>query len=130
MSALSRFTLLAVFALCASAAHAVGLGPVEVRSFLNEPLRAQVVLSDVPVDRLQTLSASIASERAYEELGLARNDYLRNVTVSVTAEGGTPVLRLRGERPLQEPLLELLVVVRDGRQLVQRSYTLLIVIVR
>ncbi|WP_421718444.1 FimV/HubP family polar landmark protein [Algiphilus sp.] len=126
MSALSRFTLLAVFALCASAAHAVGLGPVEVRSFLNEPLRAQVVLSDVPVDRLQTLSASIASERAYEELGLARNDYLRNVTVSVTAEGGTPVLRLRGERPLQEPLLELLVVVRDGRQLVQRSYTLLI----
>ncbi|WP_420426538.1 FimV/HubP family polar landmark protein [Algiphilus sp.] len=126
MSALSRLTLLAAIALFASAAHAVGLGPVELRSYLNEPLRADIALRDVPADRLERLGASIASERAYEELGLARNDYLRNVSATLAMEDGKPVVRLRGQRPLQEPLLEVLVVVREGRQMVQRSYTLLI----
>lgn len=126
MSALSRLTLLAVTACCASAAHAVGLGPIELRSYLNEPLRADVVLRDVSSEGLDSISASIASESAYEELGIARNDYLRNVDATLVLVDGEPVVRLRGNRPLQEPLLELLVVVRDGRQLVQRSYTLFI----
>lgn len=126
MSALSRLTLLAVIACCAPAAHAVGLGSIELRSYLNEPLRADVVLRDVTSERLDSISASIASESTYEELGIARNDYLRNVDASLVLVDGEPVVRLRGNRPLQEPLLELLVVVRDGRQLVQRSYTLFI----
>lgn len=126
MSALSRLTLLAALACCASAAHAVGLGPIELRSYLNEPLRADVALRDVVPERLDSISVRVASESAYEELGLARNDYLRTVDASLLLVDGQPVVRLRGNRPLQEPLLELLLVVREGRQLVQRSYTLFI----
>jgi len=126
MSVLSRLTLLAITACCASAAHAVGLGPIELRSYLNEPLRADVALQDVAPERLDSISARVASESAYEELGLSRNDYLGSVEALVVLDNGQPVVRLRGNRALQEPLLELLVVVREGRQLVQRNYTLFV----
>ena len=126
MSALSRFTLLAVFALCASAAHAVGLGPVEVRSFLNEPLRADIELRDVAPESLDELVVGVAPEEAFDAIGLARADYFRHVRSSIVLREGSPTVRLEGSRALREPLLDLLVVVRQGRQSVQRAYTLFI----
>ncbi|MHA7835114.1 MAG: FimV/HubP family polar landmark protein, partial [Algiphilus sp.] len=126
MSALSRLTLLAAIAFCASAAHAVGLGPVELRSYLNEPLRADIPLRDVDPGALGDIAVGVASDDAYKALGLSRNDYLRHVEASVVLRDGLPTLRLLGDRALREPLIDLLVFVRQGRQSVQRTYTLFI----
>jgi pilus assembly protein FimV len=127
MSVVKRISLLCALLCAAGAAHAVNLGAIELESALNQPLRATVPVRGVDSEALSGLRVRLAPAERFEAAGLIRNDYLRNLRLSVEEDkNGRPVVRIRGEGPLREPMLDLLVELQQGRQKVQRGYTLLI----
>lgn len=127
MSVVKRISLLCALLCAAGAAHAISLGAIELESALNQPLQATVPLRGVASDELSGLRVRLAPAERFEAAGLIRDDYLRNLRLSVEeGRDGRPVVRIRGEGPLREPMLDLLIELRQGRQNVQRGYTLLV----
>lgn len=107
--------------------HALGLGEIEVRSALNEPLNAVVTLTSATDQQLKTLKVSIASREAFSRAGISRPLLLSEF--EFTAErnaAGTPVIRISTDGPVREPYLDFLLDAAwpSGRLL--RHYTILI----
>jgi pilus assembly protein FimV len=108
-------------------AQALGLGEVELQSFLNEPLDADIALTKTKgVDR-ENIIAELASPEAFERLGLRRDYFLNNLDFSVeTAPNGELVVNVTSREPVREPYLNFLVEVTwpNGRLL--REYSVLV----
>ncbi len=94
-----------------TAVQAVVLGPVHVRSHLGQPLVAEVDLLDVDQD---SLKAGLASAAVHRNHGYQIPSELGNVNVKVQRKSdGRRVLRLTSERPVREPVVELLLEAED-----------------
>lgn len=94
-----------------TAAQAVVLGPVHVRSHLGQPLVAEVDLLDVDQD---SLKAGLAPAAVHRKHGYQIPSELGNVNVKVQRKSdGRRVLRLTSERPVREPVVELLLEAED-----------------
>ncbi|MCK5770269.1 FimV/HubP family polar landmark protein [Algiphilus sp.] len=126
MTVAKRALLAVAIACVAPGARAIGLGSLELHSALNQPLHATVTLRDVNMDALDEVSARIAPADRYAATDLVRDDYLRNLRLAVERIDGRPVVTVRGASALREPVIDLLIEVQQGRQSVQRAYTLLV----
>ncbi|MGB0213474.1 type IV pilus assembly protein FimV, partial [Algiphilus sp.] len=126
MTVAKRALLAVAIACVAPGARAIGLGSLELHSALNQPLHATVTLRDVNMDALDEVSARIAPADRYAATDLVRDDYLRNLRLVVERIDGRPVVTVRGASALREPVIDLLIEVQQGRQSVQRAYTLLV----
>lgn len=108
-------------------AFGLGLGDINVKSNLNDPL-----VAEIPLLRLQGLSPgeilpSLASNDDFRRAGIERNFFLSNVQFLVVEnEMGQPVIQLSTRQPVREPFLNFLVEVNwpSGRLL--REYTILL----
>ena len=57
-------------------AMALGLGEIQVRSALNQPVVAQIPLLAVPIDQLDAVRVKLADRADFERMGIERADYL------------------------------------------------------
>ena len=105
---------------------ALGLGELNLRSYLNEPLRAEVALLDSDAFDDSDLLVGLASEVEFERLGISRDFFLTRINFQVESDEMGRRVVLTTEAPLREPYLDLVVEARwpDGRLL--REYTVLI----
>ncbi|MBS3803350.1 MAG: hypothetical protein KGY54_02305 [Oleiphilaceae bacterium] len=107
--------------------QALGLGEVELQSFLNETLNAEISLSRTDGVDPQNITAEIASPEAFERLGLSRNFFLNKLEFNVeTKPGGNMVVNVTSSEPVREPFLNFLIEVSwpSGRLL--REYSVLV----
>ena len=66
-----KLTAVAITALMASSQlAALGLGPLEVKSNLDQPLNGEIQLRLAAGDDLSSVEASIASQEDFEKLGI------------------------------------------------------------
>ncbi|THF62480.1 FimV/HubP family polar landmark protein [Pseudothauera rhizosphaerae] len=108
-----------------SSAFALGAGPINVRSGLGQPLRAEVPLS-ATAQELQTLSAKVASPDAFRQANITYSATLTGLRLSVDSSGSRPVLRITSERPVNEPFIDLLVEFNWASGKLTREYTFLL----
>ena len=54
-------------------AHAFGLGKLELSSALNEPLRAEVLITALKDNEVENLQVRLASSKEFEQSGIERN---------------------------------------------------------
>lgn len=108
-------------------AHALGLGPITVRSGLNEPLRAEIPLLEVSTDELAGIETRLATSSDFARVGLSAS----NVPVPlefavVTGASGAPAIAVTSREPVREPLVSVLIEVNwsNGRML--REYNILL----
>ncbi len=105
---LIRLSLLAglVAPLCA---FALGVGPLEVRSALNQNFEAEIpLISSNPVE-LIGLTAQIPRQQTFDWAGLERYEFLSKLRFSAqTPPGGPNVLKITSTEPLREPNFTLL----------------------
>lgn len=107
-----------------SIATALGLGPIEVRSALNEPLNARIPVRAEPTE-VESLRAELASEEAFGDAGLDRPYALSEIRFEVVAEGsGAPYVRVTTGEPVREPFIAFLADVRWSGGRLRREYTL------
>ena len=122
-----RKRLAAVLVLCAvlPVAQAAGLGKLTLLSALGQPLNAEVEIVSLQPGE-EGLSARLASSQAFAQAGIEADPVLSDVRFTVERRGSTPILRLRSSRPINEPLLKLLVELTSSSSAQVREYTLLL----
>jgi pilus assembly protein FimV len=115
----------ALFCAVLSIAQAAGLGKLTLISALGQPLNAEVEIVSLQPGE-EGLSARLASPQAFAQAGIEPNPVLSDVRFTIERRGGTPILRLRGSQPINEPLLKLLVELTSSSSRQVREYTLLL----
>ncbi len=115
-------------ALGASQVNALGLGEIQVNSALNEPLDAEIKLTqvrDLSPLQIQPRMASLDEYATSTGGGQAR--YLRDIQFQVlVSPEGTGRIRLKSSEPVQEPFLNFMVEVNWPSGRLVREYTLLL----
>lgn len=107
-------------------AWALGLGQVQQRSALNEPLSARIPLSSVRAGELESMVVELAPAEAFRRVGMDRPFSLSRLQFEVVEEGGQPYIRVSTQQPVREPFLSFLVEVSWNRGRMLREYTLLL----
>ena len=122
-------TALAVgLALASSTAAALGLGQIELKSRLGEPLLAEIpIISNDPAE-LERLRAGLASPATFARVGLQPPDaVVANLQfVSALDARGNPVIRVTSSQPIEQPLLTFLIEVDWGQGRLVREYSTLL----
>lgn len=111
----------------ASSLMALGLGELQLDSFLNEPLDASVDLLNLDGLHEDEIRVRLATSEDFDKMGLDRAYFLTNITFEVVPDGqGGARILMRSEEPVLEPYLDFIVEARwpSGRLL--REYTVLI----
>jgi len=116
----------ALATLIAHACWGFGLGDATLYSYLNEPLRAELVLLDTDGLDAADIRLGLAAEGEFERLGVDRGQFLSQLVFDVQFEASGARALLTSEQPVREPYLNFVVEARwpEGRLL--REYTLLI----
>ncbi|RUR32850.1 LysM peptidoglycan-binding domain-containing protein [Vreelandella andesensis] len=106
-------------------ALALSLGQATVNSPLDAPLEATVPLQQSERFALSDLRVDVASESAFQALGLEWTPLTASVNVQIQAQSGGHRLVLRSSQAVHEPWLDLLLTITspEGRQ--TRALTLL-----
>jgi pilus assembly protein FimV len=112
----------------ASSAQALGLGPIEVKSGLNQPLVAEIPILSAAPGELEELEVRLASPEAFARVGLERPVGLTaNLQMSVGRNAsGQPVIRITTPDRFNEPFLTFLLEANWGRGSVVREFSALV----
>ena len=103
----------------------VSLGEIEVRSYLNQPLQAQIRVQGSALTD-EGLEIRLASEEAYRRSGLTRGAVPADLAIELEGTGTSRIVRLTTQRPVREPYVGLLLEARWGAGRVLREYTILL----
>jgi len=116
----------AMMPLFASSSWGLGLGDITMKSYLNEPLRAEVELLDVQNLSADDIRIRLATQDDFDRVGIDRAYFLTNVRFEVVVNQNGGKILLSTDQPLLEPYLDFLIETRwpAGRML--REYTVLV----
>ena len=123
----SAVALACAMGLAASDANALALGRLSVQSGLGEPLRAEIDIPEINAAEADSLRATIASPEAYKASGLEYNPALNGLRLSLQKRpDGRSFLRITGDRPVNDPFLDLVLDANWAAGRTVRDYTLLL----
>jgi pilus assembly protein FimV len=117
----------AASALSSGMAQALGLGGLTVKSTLNQPLLAEIELTQVQDLNASQVVPSLATSAEFAQAGVSRTAVLDDLTFTpVINASGKSVLRITSSKPVRDPYVKFLVQVLwpNGRAL--REYSLLL----
>src|SRR5690606_24737030 len=112
--------MLALTALQAGFASALGLGNLTLNSALNQPLRAEIRLLDTGELDASQVKIQLAAPEDFQRAGVERDYFLTNLQFSVEMDGqGRGVIRINTREPVVEPYLNFILEARwpSGRML-------------
>ncbi|NOY61948.1 MAG: hypothetical protein GXP10_02130 [Gammaproteobacteria bacterium] len=120
--------LSALLAVCFSApAFSLGLGEIEVRSELNQPLDAEVALLSATPEDLEMIRVALASYDDFEQAEIDRPSVLSLLQFEVIHDGGqNPYIKISSKKPIKEPFLDFIVEANWPKGRLLREYTLLL----
>ncbi|MFL1465588.1 FimV/HubP family polar landmark protein [Marinobacter sp. HN1S83] len=108
-------------------AQALGLGEIELQSYLNEPLEADINLRKSRGIDPDDVFVNIASEGDYQRVGIDRNYFLTKLKFEVTTSSdGNLIVNVSSREPLREPYLNFLLEVTWPSGRLMREYSLLV----
>jgi pilus assembly protein FimV len=113
-------------ALASGGAFGLGLGDIEMRSALNQPMQAEIRLTAVKSGELEGMIVQLASADAYARAGIERSTVLTDLSFSLDRSGPVPVIRIASTRPVVEPFLNFLLEVDWPQGRMIREYTVLL----
>ncbi|MCP3689508.1 MAG: LysM peptidoglycan-binding domain-containing protein [Gammaproteobacteria bacterium] len=109
-------------------ALALGLGEIEVSSYLNQPLNAEIEVISARAGEIDDLLVGLASREAFTKAGLARPTNLSELRFAVkkSEEGDTAVIKITTKAAIKEPFLNFLVEADWSKGRVLREFTILL----
>jgi pilus assembly protein FimV len=111
--------VLAMGGVCA--AHALGLGEIEVKSHLNEPLSATIPLT-ATARELESLVVELAGNEEFERAGLERAEFLSQLSFEIKDR----VVVVTSRQAAREPFIGFLLDVRWSSGRLLREYIVLL----
>ncbi len=127
MKRMVSLSLAVAFTLAAQPALALGLGSIQVRSALGQPLRAVIPVQVSKPGEGKLLNVTLASPQAYERAGISLAQLGTTLRLAVAKNAqGNPVIRVSTTAPMRVPYLEFLLKVNSPNGSILREYTLLL----
>ncbi|MEO6170700.1 MAG: fimbrial protein FimV, partial [Lysobacter sp.] len=122
-----RAAVVLALVIATSSAAALGLGQIQLKSKLGEPLLAEIPIVSSDPSELENLRAGLASPETFARIGLQRPQGVLADLQFVPAldSAGRPVIRVTSAVPIAEPLLTFLVEVDWGQGRLVREYSTL-----
>jgi pilus assembly protein FimV len=108
-------------------AFALSVQPVQVKSAIGEPFRAELVITDIAGIDPSTIRASLAADNEFLQLGIYKRNLASNLrfkTTITSPERG--VITITSDRPLNDPYIEFVVHIDFGRNVRLQQVTALI----
>jgi len=107
---------------------ALGLGEIEVNSFLNQPLDAEIQVISARPGEIDDLLVSLASREAFTRAGLARTRNLSELRFAVkkNEEGDQAIILVTTRGSVKEPFLNFLIEADWSKGRVLREFTVLL----
>lgn len=123
-----RMAVLTALLLAAGNAAALGLGQIEVKSKLNQPLLAEIPIISTTPGELEALQARLASPDTFRRVGLAPpSGAAANLQFSLGSDArGRPVIRVTTVAPVDQAVLNFLIEVDWGQGRLVREYSALV----
>jgi len=107
---------------------ALGLGEIEVNSFLNQPLSAEIEVLSARPGEIDDLLVSLASRDAFTRAGLERPRHLSELRFEVKKNeaGDSAVILVTTRAAVKEPFLNFLVEADWSQGRLLREFTILL----
>ena len=107
---------------------ALGLGEIEVNSFLNQPLNAEIEVISARPGEIDDLLVSLASREAFTRAGLARPQHLTELRFAVNKneEGDQATIVVTSRSAIKEPFLNFLIEADWSKGRLLREFTVLL----
>lgn len=122
-----KLSLAVALALSSPAAWSLGLGPIQVRSGLNEPLVAEIPVMEGAEGEAENLRANLASAEDFSRVGLDVSGISVPLQFELdTNQAGKPVIRVTSNDPVREPFVSFLVEVSWSKGRLLREYDVLL----
>ena len=122
-----KLSLAIALALGSPAAWALGLGGITVKSGLNEPLVAEIVINEAMPGEADGVTASLASAEDFARVGLDLSGVSVPLAFDVVKDReGRAIIQVSSESPVREPFLSFLVQVSWSKGRLLREYTVLL----
>jgi len=120
-------SLAVALALGSSAAHALGLGGISVKSELNQPLRAEIPVYVSAPAEAESLRVELAAAAEFARVGLDIGDIGAPLEFEVGKNArGEPVILVQSNQAIREPTLTFLVEVNWSNGRFLREYSVLL----
>jgi pilus assembly protein FimV len=127
MNGPSKISLAVALALVGGNAFALGLGSIQVRSGLNQPLDAEIAVSTDAPGEAAGISVSMANAEDFDRVGLSRGRVSVPIDfVVATNSRGQAVIKLTTKDAVREPFLDFLIQVNWPKGKLLREYTVLL----
>lgn len=108
-------------------ANALGLGAIDVKSALNEPLNAEIELVFASPAEQESLTVQLAREEDFQRVGLDASRVSVPLQFSVDrGSKGKAVIRVTSDKPVKDPALTILLEVNWGAGRLLREYSILL----
>lgn len=122
-----KLSLAVALALAGSNAFALGLGTIQVKSGLNQPLDAEIPVLTESAAEATELTVGLASAADFERVGLNRARLTVPLEMAVTTNArGQTVIKVTTKDAVREPLIDFLIVANWTKGKVLREYTILL----
>lgn len=123
-----QLSLAVSLALASGPLLALGLGQIEVKSRLSQPLLAEIPIASSDPAELASLSVALASPDAFARVGLDRPLFLSaNLEFSVGRnERGENVIRVSTAKPVDDPFVSFLIEADWGSGKLVREFSVLL----
>ena len=107
---------------------ALGLGDIEVKSFLNQPLNAEIEVISARPGEIDDLLVSLASRDAFTRAGLSRPRHLSELRFAVRKDesGEKAVVVVTTRSAVKEPFLNFLIEADWSKGRLLREFTVLL----
>lgn len=122
-----KLSLAVALALACGNAFALGLGTIQVKSGLNQPLDAEIPVLTESAAEATELTVALASAEDFERVGLNRAHLTVPIEMAVTTNAkGQTVIKVTTKEAVREPLIDFLIVANWTKGKVLREYTVLL----
>ncbi|MEQ8513973.1 MAG: FimV/HubP family polar landmark protein, partial [Chromatocurvus sp.] len=107
---------------------ALGLGDITLKSYLNEPLDAEVRLIDTRDLAADEIKVRLAGVDDFDRMGVDRSYFLTRIQfeVRIDRDRNTGVIRLTTSEPVREPFVDVIIEARWPTGRLLREYTVLV----
>ena len=113
--------------LYAGIANALALAPIDVRSYFGQNLVAEIEVINLMPQEALSLKARVADPKTFLHLNMDYHPSIGDAQIELLRRpNGTRLIKLRSERPIAEPFVDLVIEVSSSATHLIRPYRLLL----
>lgn len=121
-----QLPLAIALALGGTNAMALGLGPVQVKSKLNQPLDAEIPVIQGTAGEAEGLLVSLAAAEDFDRIGISRSRLNVPLEFKVVQGASGPVIKVTSKDPVRDAYLDFLIEANWPKGRLLREYTVLL----